>query len=128
MFDLEVDGLPDRRLWRNTRGHWKTKIKHVKAERQRGYNYGIARRAQIMYENHHGEPGWHGPFPLRCDLVIEITIRHPARVDWENPSFKEFIDGLVDADVLEDDSQIKRAVIELEDGEEGFSLSLLPLS
>ena len=93
------DYLPDRRIGGNSRGHTAGKSTPTRIARDYGRAYGLQSLA--------GAPD--GLFPLRGPCSIRYIVRG-SRMDGDNivRALKPVLDGVVEAGVLEDDSQISR--------------------
>ena len=95
-----LDGIPPLELRGNHKGHWA--IKAGKAKRWRAI--GKATAADKVERRRE---------TLQGEVRLSVLYWHSRRIDLDNflISLKPFIDGLVDAGVLEDDVQIVEAYV-----------------
>ena len=89
MLRFDLPWLPPAEVRGNSRAHWAKKHRASKRLRESGYAHAL-------------EAG-HEPFQRAC---VRFEFRHWRSVDLDNLSIgmKGFLDGLVDAGVVEDDA------------------------
>jgi Holliday junction resolvase RusA-like endonuclease len=92
--------LPSKELSPNARVHWRVKAKATKSARQHSGTLGLA----------HGRPMWKSA-NVRC--VFTFGDKRPRDKDNLLASMKAYFDGLADAGIIENDSQLIYLPVEI---------------